>query len=99
MARQQMKQVAQDRDWIRVRDGVTVKLTRGEFFSLGWFGATIHGCAIRQGSNGPFISWPSFRGSDGKYVKRAYVYAERGSEDEQILEQVVQCVLHERAAE
>lgn len=93
------KEEAKRNEWVRVIDGVSVKLSKGEFFSLSWFGAVIHGCALRSGRNGDFISWPSFKGSDGQYVKRAYVYAERGSEDEAILEQVVQAVRHEREAE
>lgn len=86
-------------EWVRVIDGVHIKLSKGDFFSLNWFGAVIHGCALRTGRNGAFISWPSFKGSDGQYVKRAYVYAERGSDDEGILEAVVQTVQHEREAE
>lgn len=89
---------AKTNEWIRVVDGVSIKVTRGEFFSLSWFGAVIHGCALRQGRNGPFISWPSFKGSDGRYVKRAYVYAEKGSEDEKLLDQIVQIVQHELTA-
>ena len=83
-------------EWIHVQDGVSVKLSKGEFFSISWFGVVIHGCAVRNGRNGPFISWPSFRGSDGQFVKRAYVYAAAESEDEQILEKVLQTVMHER---
>lgn len=100
MARNTTKKTEQKKtEWIRVIDGVSIKLSKGDFFSLSWFGAVIHGCAVRDGRNGAFISWPSFKGSDGQYVKRAYVYAERGSEDEKILEQVVQTVQHERDAE
>ena len=98
MARQTTNKKNEERknEWIRVIDGVSVKLSKGDFFSLSWFGAVIHGCAVRTGRNGAFISWPSFKGSDGQYVKRAYVYAEKDSEDERILEQVLQTVQHER---
>lgn len=99
MARNTTKKTEQKTEWVRVIDGVSIKLSKGDFFSLSWFGAVIHGCAIRDGRNGAFISWPSFKGADGQYVKRAYVYAERGSEDEKILEQVLQAVQHERDAE
>lgn len=99
MARNTTKKTEQKTEWVRVIDGVSIKLSKGDFFSLSWFGAVIHGCALRSGRNGDFISWPSFKGSDGQYVKRAYVYAERGSEDEKILEQVLQTVQHERNAE
>ena len=84
------------REWVQVQEGVSVKLSKGDFFSLSWFGAVIHGCAVRSGRNGDFISWPSFKGSDGQYVKRAYVYAERDSEDEKILAAVVATVQRER---
>lgn len=97
MARNTTKQENKNNEWILVQDGVSVKLSRGKFFSLSWFGAVIHGCALRTGRNGDFISWPSFKGSDGAFVKRAYVYAAQGSEDEQILERVLQTVKHERA--
>ena len=83
-------------EWVQVQEGVSIKLSKGDFFSLSWFGAVIHGCAVRSGRNGDFISWPSFKGSDNQYVKRAYVYAERGSEDEKILAAVVFTVLRER---
>lgn len=99
MARTAKKEENRKTEWVRVIDGVSIKLSKGEFFSLNWFGAVIHGCALRTGRNGAFISWPSFKGSDGQYVKRAYVYAERDSDDERILESVVQTVQHERAAE
>ena len=97
MARQTKKE-EKKLDWIRVQDGVSVKLSKGDYFSLSWFGAVIHGCCVRAGRNGSFISWPSFRGSDGQFVKRAYVYAAAESEDEQILEKVLQTVQHEREA-
>lgn len=99
MARNTKKEESKRSEWVRVVDGVSIKLSKGDFFSLNWFGAVIHGCALRSGRNGDFISWPSFRGSDGQYVKRAYVYAERGGDDEMILESVVQMVKHERDAE
>lgn len=75
--------------WETVTDGIQVKLSKGRFFSLTWFGAVIHGCKIVNGCNGAFISWPYFKGSDGKYVKRAYVFAPQGSQDEKLLEMVV----------
>lgn len=84
-------------EWVGVQESVTVKLARGDYFSLNWFGAVIHGCAVRENRDGEsFISWPSFRGTDGQFVRRAYVYAPRGSDDERILERVVQTVLLER---
>ena len=83
-------------EWITVVPDVAVKLSKGDYFSLSWYGAVIHGCAVRHGSRGPFISWPSFLGSAGNYVKRAYVYAERGSQTEETLDKVLQTVLHEQ---
>ena len=99
MARNINKTEEKKNEWVRVQDGVQIKLTKGDFFSLSWFGAVIHGCAVRTGRNGAFISWPSFKGSDGAFVRRAYVYAAQGSEDEAILEKVLQTVQHERAEE
>lgn len=87
MARQMTN--SSNNEWTRITDGVSVKHTKDSGFSLNWFGAVIHGCRIVKGANGPFISWPSFRGKDDKYIKRAYVYAERGSQDEKILAEVV----------
>ena len=65
MARNTTKKTEKKTEWVRVIDGVSVKLSKGDFFSLSWFGAVIHGCALRTGRNGDFISWPSFKGSDG----------------------------------
>ena len=97
MARNTSKKTQEKtREWVQVQEGVSIKLSKGDFFSLSWFGAVIHGCAVRSGRNGDFISWPSFKGSDGQYVKRAYVYAERDSEDEKTLAAVVAAVLAER---
>ena len=99
MARNINKTEDKRNEWVRVQDGVQIKLTKGDYFSLSWFGAVIHGCAVRTGRNGAFISWPSFKGSDGAFVLRAYVYAAQGSEDEALLEKVLQTVQHERAEE
>lgn len=84
-------------EWVKVRDGVSIRLGKGDFFSVAWFGAVIHGCAVRSGRNGDFISFPSFKGSDGNYIRRAYIYAPTGSEDAKILEEVLEAVKRERA--
>ncbi len=77
-------------EWTPVIDGVSVRKSgNSDYFSLNWFGAIIHGCSIRSGDHGDFISWPAFKNSEGKYVKRAYVWAEKGSDDETILEKVL----------
>lgn len=75
-------------EWFEVAGGVSVRGT-AERFSLNWFGAIIHGCRIVNGKNGAFISWPSFKGKDGKYIREAYVFAADGSEDAAILGKVI----------
>lgn len=79
--------------WTEVaRDVMVRKSANSEYFSLNWYGAVIHGCAIRHGQNGDFISWPSFKNSKGEFVKRAYVWAEKGSDDEITLNRVIEAV-------
>lgn len=76
-------------DWVEIFDGVSVKGTK-ERFGLNWFGAVIYGCRIVAGKNGDFISWPAFKNKDGEYIKTAYVYAEKDSDDAKLLDGVVE---------
>ena len=99
MARPNKKEEAKKYDWITVDDGVSIRLSKGDFFSLSWYGAVIHGCSVRTGRNGAFISYPSFKGSDGNYIKRAYVYAAPNSQDEKTLAMVLETVIKEREKE
>lgn len=99
MAKPTKKNESKRTEWVNVCDGVSIRLSKGDFFSIAWYGAVIHGCAVRNGRNGYFISYPSFKGSDGNYIKRAYIYAPAGSEDAKTLELVVARVLEERESE
>ena len=86
-------QQQKENNWKEIAQGVSVrKSSNGEYFSLNWYGAVIHGCAIRHGQNGDFISWPSFKNKAGEYVKRAYIWAEKGSDDETTLNRVLEAV-------
>lgn len=42
-------------------------------------GIQIYGAAVVEGKNGDFISWPSKKGSDGKYY--SHVYANLSEKD------------------
>ena len=77
--------------WQEVAQGIKIRKSgNSEYFSLDWYGAIIHGCAVRSGQNGDFISWPAFKNAQGKYVKRAYVWAEAGTDDENTLKRVLE---------
>lgn len=41
-------------------------------FDMELNGVTIYGCRVVEGKNGDFISFPSRKGSDGKYYSIAY---------------------------
>lgn len=99
MARPNKKTEERKPEWVEVDDGVSIRLSKGDFFSLSWYGAVIHGCSVRTGRNGAFIGYPSFKGTDGNYIKRAYVYAAPNSQDEKTLALVLETVIKERAKE
>lgn len=71
---------AQERTTIEVRS-VVVKNVRvvdgrnGElvFFTLEINGVIIYNCRVATGKNGDFISFPQYKGSDGKYYNNVYV--------------------------
>ena len=71
---------AQERTPIEVRE-VEVKNVRvvegksGDllFFTLMINGVTIYNCRVATGKNGDFISFPQYKGSDGKYYNNVYV--------------------------
>lgn len=42
-------------------------------FALTVNGVTVYGCNVVEGKNGDFISFPSYKGKDGKYYKHAYI--------------------------
>lgn len=71
----------QERTFIEVRD-VEVKNVRvvetqnnGDlvFFTLVLNGVTIYNCRVATGKNGDFISFPQYKGSDGKYYNNVFV--------------------------
>lgn len=75
------KENQQERTFIEVRD-VEVKNVRvvgtqnnGDlvFFTLVLNGVTIYNCRVATGKNGDFISFPQYKGSDGKYYNNVYV--------------------------
>lgn len=35
-------------------------------------GVKIYGCWLKEGKNGNFVSFPSYKGSDGKYYSHCY---------------------------
>lgn len=43
------------------------------FLDLQVNGVKIYGCRFVEGKNGDFISFPSYKGNDGKYYNHAYV--------------------------
>ena len=52
----------------RVRD-----TSKGVFFTLVLNGIYIHSCKVVEGKNGDFISFPQYKGSNGKWY--SYVWA------------------------
>lgn len=89
MARQYNNQKSNNSEWFTIDEGVSIKKGKENRISINWFGAVIHGVKIVNGKNGAFISWPSFKNDRGEYIKTAYVFAQRGSIDEQILNAIV----------
>lgn len=49
------------------------------FIDLEINGVKIYGCRYVEGKNGDFISFPSYKGSDGKYYN--YAWAELSADD------------------
>lgn len=43
------------------------------FFDVDINGVMIYGCRFIEGKNGSFVSFPSYKGSDGKYYSHAYI--------------------------
>ena len=43
------------------------------FFDVDINGVMIYGCRFVEGKNGDFVSFPSYKGSDGKYYSHAYI--------------------------
>lgn len=43
------------------------------FFDVNINGVSIYGCRFVEGKNGDFVSFPSYKGSDGKYYSHCYI--------------------------
>ena len=57
------------------------------FFDVRINGVNVYGCRFIEGKNGDFVSFPSYKGSDGKYYSHAYIKLDEASVkliDEQI---------------
>ena len=65
-----------DVDHVRV---VEINERTQVFFSLTLNGVSINNCRVVEDKNGDFISFPRWKGNDGKYYK--YVYAAISPED------------------
>lgn len=42
-------------------------------FALTVNGVTVYGCNVLEGKNGDFISFPSYKGKDGKFYNHVYI--------------------------
>lgn len=59
---------------------VEAKVTRAKQFKDGGVvfdmvvnGVSIYGCRVIEGKNGDFVSFPAYKGSDGKYYSHCWV--------------------------
>lgn len=59
---------------------IEAKVTRAKQFKDGGVvfdmqvnGVSIYGCRVIESKNGDFVSFPSYKGSDGKYYSHAWV--------------------------
>lgn len=43
------------------------------FFDVEINGVMIYGCRFIEGKNGDFVSFPSYKGNDGKYYSHCYI--------------------------
>ena len=62
-------------EFIKVDSLVVTRVKRGqdwEIFDMQLNGVNIYGCRIVDGKNGSFVSFPSRRGTDGKYYSHAF---------------------------
>ena len=64
------------------------------FFSLNLNGVTINNCRVATGKNGDFISFPQYKGKDGRYYN--YVWVRLSEEDEKnILNEIQETINQE----
>lgn len=64
----------------------------GVTFDLEVNGMKIYGCRVSEGKNGDFISFPSRKGSDGKYYN--YVYIPFQEEDQKTILEAVEVAIN-----
>ena len=71
----------------RVRD-----TNKGVFFTLELNGIYIHSCKVVEGKNGDFISFPQYKGSNGKWY--SYVWAPLSEADSNHIISLVEAELN-----
>ena len=78
--KQEKKQENKEREYCEVRtfEVRQVRVVDGRngdlvFFTLTLNGVTIYNCRVATGKNGDFISFPQYKGNDGKYYNNVYV--------------------------
>lgn len=49
------------------------------FFDVEINGVMIYGCRYIEGKNGDFVSFPSYKGNDGKYYSHCYIKLDEAS--------------------
>ena len=75
----------------------TVEVTRAKevkdsyAFDMTVNGIKIYGCWLKEGKHGNFVSFPSYKGSDGKYY--SHVYFEISDELEAEIEKQIEAAL------
>lgn len=63
------------------------------FIDLDINGVKIYGCRYVEGKNGDFISFPSYKGNDGKYYN--YAWAELSEDDVKNIDEQIDKLLGE----
>lgn len=68
----------QKHDYLKVTECTVTRAHRfkdgGESFDVRLNGITIYGCRLVDGKNGTFVSFPSRKGTDGKYYAHAFAF-------------------------
>lgn len=74
MSRRSEKQVTEKREVVTDLKVVRAKEYKETvFIDLEVNGVKIYGCRFIEGKNGDFVSFPSYKGKDGKYYNHVYV--------------------------
>lgn len=64
----------------------------GVTFDLEVNGIKVYGCRVAEGKNGDFISFPSRKGTDGKYYN--HVYIPLGEDDQKAILEAVEAAIN-----